>query len=65
MAQRRRERKYNLKIPEKMTQEDIQTAYKIALEHTTTVQEAVQVGFQMAINKEVSFNEDGTIQIIE
>lgn len=48
-----------------MRKEDIETAYKVALEHTNTVQEAVQVGIQMALNGEVCFNDDGTVQIIE
>lgn len=48
-----------------MTKENIQAAYKVALEHTTTVEEAVQVGMQMALNGEVCFNEDGSVQIIE
>lgn len=48
-----------------MTKENIETAYRVAREHTSTIEEAVQVGFQMAINKEILFDSDGNVTFID
>ena len=53
-----------------MTQEQIQQAYSVALDYTManpdyTEQELVQIGIQMAVNGEVFYNEDGSLQMID
>lgn len=46
-----------------MNKEDIREAYRLANEYAETVEEAVQVGIQMAINGEVLIEKDKIIKI--
>ena len=55
-----------------MTKEQIQEAYSIAKDYINDpsvypgmIEEVIQIAFQLAINGEVLYNEDGTIQRIE
>ncbi len=44
-----------------MTKKNIKEAYDIANKHSMSIEDSVQIGLQMAINKEVLFSKDGKI----
>lgn len=56
-----------------MTKEKIQEAYEIAseylldpfIEDKNNIKDLVQIGIQMALNGEVLYNEDGTVNRVE